>query len=301
MIAVENVSQSYDKTEVLHDINLRIEKGQICGLVGPNGSGKTTLLKCMNGTYKPRKGQVAYGGKAIYDMPEVKQKVAYGSDAMGFAGGCSLKHIVRDMEILYDNFSMERFLQLAERMSLDLKKRPEALSKGQYTRFVLALMFAQNAEYLLLDEPETGLDQDGKVVFRELLTKEAEEREIGVLLCSHDLESVERLCDRVAFLKEGTIMLDAPVDELFERVQKWGAVAADEAVVKTVQKQDGISVAIDHWMGKNVTLYTMGDGRLNESRLASMGLQEITKDRVSLEEVYDLVMHRSNLQKEANL
>lgn len=286
MLEMKNLQKGYNDRPVIHDISICVRRGEIHGLVGSNGAGKTTLLKCAGGIYKPAQGTVQYEGQDIYDNPEVKKKVAYVSEQLDFINIYSVVGIAGYYRNFYDTFSGEKFDDLAKRFGLKLKKNIGTLSKGQRAKLNFILAIAQQPEYLIMDEPENGMDTEGKSLFRDILIEEVERGQIGVLFSSHDLATVEQLCDGVTMLEAGECFAQKSVDELKEKVQKWKGVLPQ----KTTDKK--LSDMILHETSRIGTLsefYTVGERGGNERILEKMGITDYSAQQITLEEVYTLL------------
>ena len=210
MLEIKNLQKGYNNRPVIHDINICINRGEVHGLIGSNGAGKTTLLKCAMGIYKPEQGTVRYDEKDIYDNPEVKAKVAYVSEQLDFLEIYSVAGMAKYYQNFYDTFSGKKFDELVERFGINPKKNIGTLSKGQRSKLNFILAIAQNPEYLIMDEPESGMDVESKAMFRDILIEEVENKQIGVLISCHELADVERMCDSVTMIEAGEIFAQKP-------------------------------------------------------------------------------------------
>ena len=205
MIEIKDLWKGYNRTKVLKGVSLKVERGEIHGLIGENSAGKTTLIKCATGVYKPDEGEIIYDGKPIYDNPEVKEHVGYVADSNEYISLYTVAKMVDMYEVFYPKFNRDKFNDYNEIFKLPVNKRVFSLSKGQKMRLAFMLETAKEPDYLILDEPTSGLDPVAKSKFFELLINEVEQREIGVLISSHNLEGLERICDSVTMLHEGQV------------------------------------------------------------------------------------------------
>ena len=286
MIKVEEVSKGYDKIMVDHKIDMQVKRGEIHGLIGANGSGKTTLMKCLAGIYRPDKGRVTYDGEIIYDSPKVKQRVAYVSDSQDFLSVYSVSGMLKLYQAFYENFSMEKFDELNKRFLLNRKKGVAHLSKGQKTKLAFMLAIAQGADYLIMDEPESGLDAESRMMFREILIDEVEKRQLGVVISSHNLSGIERLCDSLTVLDRGKVIRQGNLNELMEGVQKWQGVWNDPNVPEKLTEP---KIIVCSKIGKLTEFYTIGDRKRNLELLQKSGIEEAEGKQITLEEVYYLI------------
>lgn len=286
MLEVKNLQKGYNNRPVIHDINIRVQRGEIHGLIGSNGAGKTTLLKCAAGIYRPARGTVRYEEQDIYDNPRVKQKVAYVSEQLDFIGIYSVAGMAGYYRNFYDTFSKEKFDDLAERFGLNPRKNIGTLSKGQKAKMNYILAIAQQPEYLIMDEPESGMDAEGKSLFRDILIEEVERGQIGVLYSSHDLAAVEQMCDDVTMMEAGECFAQKSVNEYMEKVQKWKGTLPQRA--KDEHSYSRIVYETSR-IGALSEFYTVGDRHGNERIMEKMGITDYSAQQVTLEEVYILL------------
>lgn len=220
MLKVENLSKSYDKGEVLHEINLEVERGTVHGLVGENGSGKTTLIKCITGIYRPDQGIVTLAGEPVYENPLVKERIGYVADRNDYFPRYPLGRMVHFFRQVYKKFDVEKFKSMNQFFGLDMNMRVGELSKGQKMCLAFLLNMAANTDVLLLDEPTSGLDALGKRQLLEMLIKEVEERELTVLISSHHLGELEKICDKLTIIRKGSVSVQSQVDEIKKKIRK---------------------------------------------------------------------------------
>lgn len=226
MIEVKNLYKGYGnkKKPVLKDISMKVEKGTIHGLIGHNGSGKTTLIKCLNGIYKPDAGEVLFDGDRIYDNVAVKEKIGYVADSNQFFAGYRISELVSFFEKMYPDFSMEDFEALNRIFNVDLRSRIRNLSKGQQMRVSFMLNVAINPEVMILDEPTSGLDAMAKHDLLEILVSQVENKGTTIIISSHHLSELEKICDTVTILKNGQVDVDDSIEEVKERIEKYQVV-----------------------------------------------------------------------------
>ena len=214
MIEVKNVYKGYNNIPVLKDVSLTVIPGEIHGLIGENSAGKTTLIKCMTGIYRTDAGEIRYDGEPIFDNPKVKERIGYVADYNEYIATNTVKQMVRMYEIFYPKFNVEKFNSWNEIFELPVTKRIYSLSKGQKMRLAFMLETAKEPDYLILDEPTSGLDPVAKANFYNLLVQEVEQREIGVLISSHNLEGLERICDSVTMLHQGVVERQMAMEDM---------------------------------------------------------------------------------------
>lgn len=224
MLEVKNIYKGYNKEKVLKGISLNVMPGEIHGLIGENSAGKTTLIKCITGIYKTDEGSVTYDGDAVYDNPSVKERIGYVADYNDYIKYYTVSKMVYMYEVFYPKFSKEKFNEWNKIFKLPVDKRILSLSKGQKMRLAFMLETAKQPDYLILDEPTSGLDPVAKARFYELLINEVEQQEIGVLISSHNLDGLERICDSVTMLEQGLVVRQMSMEEMKSELTKLNVV-----------------------------------------------------------------------------
>ncbi|MDY4078800.1 MAG: ABC transporter ATP-binding protein [Clostridium sp.] len=220
MIEIKNLSVELEEKEILHNINLKMDKGKIYGIIGPNGVGKTTLIKSLVGIYKNNKGSILYDGEEVYDNPKVKEKISYVADENNFFTSFTIKDIIKFYKMAYKNFKEEKFHSMNKIFNVNIKKRFYMLSKGTKMRVALMIAFAQCGEYMILDEPTSGLDPILKNKLLKLLQKEVKERNITIIISSHHLNELEKICDDIIIIDNGKVSYESSLDNMRKSIKK---------------------------------------------------------------------------------
>ncbi|ACD22770.1 ABC transporter ATP-binding protein [Clostridium botulinum] len=220
MIQVDNLSFSIDEKEILKDINLNINEGKIFGIIGPNGVGKSTLLRCLSGIYKTSEGEVKYNDENVYDNPKVKENIGFVADENTFFYNFKVKEVLKYYKYAYKNFDIDRFNELNEIFKLPLNKFVFQFSKGMKMRLSLALAFSIKAKYLILDEPTSGLDPIVKNKLLKIFIDEVANNNATIIISSHHLGELERICDEVAILDEGKVSYKNSIENMKNKIKK---------------------------------------------------------------------------------
>lgn len=220
MIKMRNLSKSYNELDALKDVSINVKKGSIYGLVGSNGAGKTTLLKLLSGIYKQDNGEVTIDNKTIFENTEVKEKIIFVPDIPYFLPQYTIKAMAVYYSRIYASWSFERFDKLKNAFNLDINKRIHQLSKGMQRQVAFWLALSIMPDVMILDEPFDGLDPVMRQKIKNLIIQDVAEREMTVLISSHNLRELEDLCDHIGIIHRGSLLLERELDDLKSDVHK---------------------------------------------------------------------------------
>ena len=219
MIRVEKLVHRYGEKQALGGISFQVPTGQICGYLGPNGAGKSTTVRILTGMQRPTEGRAAVAGFDTVEEPlEVKRRIGYVPETGAVYGTLSVNEylgFVGAMHHLEPDRIAERTHTLLKTFKIaDAEnQRLDTLSKGMRQKVVIAAAVLHDPEVVLFDEPLSGLDANAARSVKDLVRGLAD-RGKTVLYCSHLLDIVERLCDRIIILDQGRIVADGPTAEL---------------------------------------------------------------------------------------
>ncbi|MDT7920196.1 MAG: ABC transporter ATP-binding protein [Meiothermus sp.] len=223
VIETQGLTKRYGKVVAVDNLELRIEAGEVYGLLGPNGSGKTTTILMLLGLTEPSAGNVRVLGLDPAREPlSLKRQVGYLPDSVGFYGEMTawenLAYIAR-LNGLPQALAKARIEQVLERMGLaEVAQRPvSAFSRGMRQRLGLAEVLLKEPKVVILDEPTLGLDPEAAQEFLQMI-RGLKAEGITVLLSSHLLHQVQAICDRVGLFHKGKLVLEGRVEELAQRV-----------------------------------------------------------------------------------
>ncbi len=296
MLEIKNVYKSYNRNNVLKDISLTVLPGEIHGLIGENSAGKTTLIKCVTGVYKADQGEILYDGKPIYDNPEVKERVGYVADYNDYIKYYTVSKMVHMYETFYPRFNKGKFNEFNRIFKLPVDKRILSLSKGQKMRLAFMLETAKEPDYLILDEPTSGLDPVAKARFFELLINEVEQREIGVLISSHNLEGLEKICDSVTMMHQGVVERQMSMEDFKSTLTRLNVVFEGGADKKVYEMPEILRI-------RNVgSIYTMIVKEYSEAfaeKLYKLGAGLVEPMEISLEELFVVLEEAKEESSEA--
>jgi ABC-2 type transport system ATP-binding protein len=216
ILQFDRISRSHSHGRLAIDsVNLAIEAGDVVGLLGRNGAGKTTLIHCAMGMIQPQSGSVRVFGMDPFRQGEaVKQRVGFVSEDQIFPGYLRTGEIIGLHRGLFPDWDRSLEADLLRRFSLPTRAKVRSLSRGQARQLALLCALAHRPELLVLDEPAGGLDPAMRQEFLEQAIRLIADRGSAVLFSSHHMNDVERIARRVAFLDEGSLILNEEVDVL---------------------------------------------------------------------------------------
>ncbi len=238
-IKIKNLYKNYKGFEAVKNLNFEIKKGSITGLLGPNGCGKTTTIGMILGLIRPTKGEVLINNKDIEiekNRISVLEKMNFISPYVELPKKLSVKENLIVYGKMYEVKDLQnRINTLCNDLNLKefLNKKTGELSSGQKNRVSLAKSLINNPEILLLDEPTASLDPDTGDYVRSYIENYAKKNNTTILLASHNMSEVERLCENIMMMKQGKIIDEGTCEEL---IFKHGRVNLEETFLKLVRE-----------------------------------------------------------------
>ena len=220
MIATKNFTKTFDGKNAVENLDISIEKGRIYGLVGTNGSGKSTFLRTVCGVYYPDGGSVTVDGEEVYENVSAKNKVFFVSDDMYFLPNSSIESMSQLYKGIYPTWNQQKYDNLTNKFPIDKNAKVKNFSKGMKRQAAIILALSCQPEYLLLDEAFDGLDPVIRVAVRKLIAEEVLERNMTVIISSHNLRELEDFCDMVGILHNGRLIMQHTMDTLSDRYCK---------------------------------------------------------------------------------
>lgn len=215
-VAVKDLEKFYHAKPALAGITLNIQAGEIFGLVGPNGAGKTTFLKLLMGLVHPTGGTVKVFDRELSEFTgEMRREVGYVAEEPNLYEFMTLRELAAFTGEFYPGWDKTRCRRYLEKIKLPVSEKIKNFSRGMKTRTALVLALLTQPRLLLLDEPLEGLDPISRREFLNLLLEEFTSlKDRTVIISSHHLVELERICDRVGFLKQGRLFKVAPMELL---------------------------------------------------------------------------------------
>ena len=283
MIETTNLTKYYGKARGIIDVNFAVEKGEIFGFIGPNGAGKSTTIRTLLSLIYPTSGSATMFGKdCIKFGPELRQNIGYLPSEIFYYDKMKVLALLKYSASFYKKDCSKRLHELAEIMELDLKRRVEDLSYGNKKKVGIVQGLLHEPELLILDEPTSGLDPLMQQRFFDLI---AEENKKGatVLFSSHILAEVQQLCNRVAIIKDGSIVkiedIAAIEDDNYKKITIRG-----EGIDQSKFQIDGVSDM--NRVNDELHFYYNGDINIVIGIISAESVRDVLIEEPSLEEIF---------------
>ena len=211
VLQLDHLSKVYRNGRGARNITFSVEPGQVVGLLGPNGSGKTTWMKMAAGLIKPTSGQMYYKDRPL-DV-DSRREIAYMSTEPYFYTWMTAGDVGKYYRDFFEDFSMEKYLSLLERMELTVDLKTRSLSSGMMAKLKIAVTLARDARVIMLDEPLNGIDLLARDEIMKCIVDAADEDRI-LLVSSHLVEELETVADYAVFIRKGKLVDMRELEEL---------------------------------------------------------------------------------------
>lgn len=219
MLVINHLTKSYGEVKAVDDLNLHIQKGEIYGFIGHNGAGKTTTLKSVVGILDFNEGEILVDGKSIKENPlECKKEIAYipdNPDLYEFMTGIQYLNFIADIFSVDSNTRKQRIEKYAEVFELTnhLAQPITSYSHGMKQKLAIISAWVHNPKLIIMDEPFVGLDPKAAFTLKEMM-REVCDNGGAIFFSTHVLEVAEKLCDKVAIIKQGKLIKSGTMDEV---------------------------------------------------------------------------------------
>ncbi|NLU23921.1 MAG: ABC transporter ATP-binding protein [Clostridiales bacterium] len=277
ILTIQNLQKTYGKARGVTDLSLSVEKGEILGFIGPNGAGKSTTIRCIMNLLNKNSGEIFFEGKPLLrgDTTAYAQ-IGYLPSEIHLYDNMTGEEMLLYNASFYAPGSLERAEDLCRRLSFDKKKRLRALSLGNGKKLGLILALMHAPRLVIMDEATSGLDP---LIQEEVyaILREEKLRGTSFLFSSHNLGEVKKLCDRVAIIREGTLIRTAPTAELTEGSVTRVRIATDDLPDPAL-----------HFIREGDTYTTLYTGDPNEliAHLGTCRLKRLIIEEPDLEEIF---------------
>lgn len=286
MNAIEtiNLTKYYGKARGILDVNLTVPEGQLYGFIGPNGAGKSTTIRTLLSLIKKTSGEAKIFGMDCGEQKvEILKQVGYLPSEVAYYDNMKAIDLLNYSASFYGRDCTVRIKELAAALEVDLGRKIEDMSLGNRKKVGIVQGLLHSPRLILLDEPTSGLDPLMQKTFFELI-REENKRGATVLFSSHILSEVQRLCHRVAIIKEGRIIKEQSINGLREEAYKKVSLTLAEGVAPVKPDLPGISDM--KVSGQSMDFIFRGEVNLLVSRLAQYQLQNLEITEPDLEEIF---------------
>ncbi|WP_372589453.1 ABC transporter ATP-binding protein [Fervidobacterium pennivorans subsp. shakshaketiis] len=286
LLKVSGLTKYYNGKLGVENINLYVSEGEIVGFVGPNGAGKTTTIRTVMGFLKPDAGIIEILGQQAdrKSFKDILKSVGYVPGEVNYYDNETVEKIIEFYKGFYNDFDDHYCEELCRKFDLPLKKRFEELSSGNKKKLAIIQALAHKPKLVIMDEPTNGLDPFvQKVLYKTL--NELRENGVGIFLSSHVLSEVQKLCNRVIFIKQGHII----EPRTFEHDLKKIVVILKESSNSNLREATNEFSEIVELKDENgkVVLFMKWNAEKFKKLIASIDFEDITIEDLSLEDVFD--------------
>ena len=283
IIEVNNLTKYYGKARGIVDVSFNVDEGEIFGFIGPNGAGKSTTIRLFCSLIYPSSGEAKIFGKdAIKYGPEIRQDIGYLPSEVFYYDRMKVIDLLKYSASFYKKDCTKRLHELSEIMELDLHRRIDDLSYGNKKKVGIVQGLLHEPKLLLLDEPTSGLDPLMQKKFYKLIRDE-NERGVTVFLSSHILGVVQKMCNRVAIIKEGSIVDIQDVRTLERDNYKKIRVVADEIDEKRFDIPGVIKLEKENGA---VSFFYKGDINQITRAISAQEVSDVAIEEPTLEEIF---------------
>ncbi len=284
IIEVNKMTKYYGKARGIVDVSFKVSEGEIFGFIGPNGAGKSTTIRLFLSLIYPSSGEAKIFGKdAIKFGPKLRQEIGYLPSEVFYYDRMKVLDLLKYSASFYNKDCTERLYELSEIMELDLKRRIDDLSYGNKKKVGIVQGLLHQPKLIVLDEPTSGLDPLMQQKFFNLIREENSERGATVFFSSHILGEVQKMCNRVAIIKEGSIINIQDIKTLQKDNYKKIRIEADDLDEKRYEI-DGVSnLERDN---SSVRFFYKGDINTITRMISENEISDVTIEEPSLEEIF---------------
>lgn len=284
VIELKNLTKTYGHARGISDISFNVEEGEIFGFIGPNGAGKSTTIRTLLSLIYPTSGSATIFGKdSVKYAAEIKKDIGYLPSEVFYYDNMRVKDLLKYSASFYKKDCSRRMHELAEMMNLDLNKKIDDLSFGNKKKVGIVQGLLHEPKLIILDEPTSGLDPLMQQKFFDLL-KEENKKGTTILFSSHILTEVQKMCDRVAIIKEGKLVKLEKISTLKENSHKRIKLELNQPVAKAYFDLPGVSnVEIKE---HQVSLLFRGNINVMMKKLADLDLLNVWLEEPDLEEIF---------------
>ncbi|MDO5411795.1 MAG: ABC transporter ATP-binding protein [Lachnospiraceae bacterium] len=286
MIILNGLTKHYGKHRGINSLSFSVNKGEIFGFIGPNGAGKSTTIRTLMGLIRPTGGSAAIFGLDCQTQASVIAKdIGYLPSEDSYYENMKVQELLQYTADLYGKNCESRMFELAERLNLDLSRKIADLSLGNRKKVGIVSALMTSPKLVIMDEPTSGLDPLIQQAFYEIL-KEENARGTTIFLSSHVLSEVQKLCDRVAILKEGKLISLRSIKELREAGYKKVSLTLKKPVDRNYFNIPGVANYAENAGKTEISFMYNGNITLIMDKLHMLSIEDILMEEPSLEEIF---------------
>ncbi len=283
VIETVNLTKYYGKSRGIIDVNLTVEQGEVFGFIGPNGAGKSTTIRTLLSLIYKTSGEARiFGLDCEHDKVEILKEVGYLPGEVFYYDNMRASDLFKYSASFYGKDCSAKIKELADTLQLDLNKKIEDMSLGNKKKVGIIQGLLHSPRLIILDEPTSGLDPLMQKTFFDLIKKE-NDRGATVLFSSHILGEVQRICDRVAIIKEGRIVSTQKVGELTQHAYKKVSFSVDGAAPADFTVDGATNITVS---GASVNFIFKGDVNALLGALSAITLNNVDITEPTLEEIF---------------
>ncbi len=284
VISINNLTKYYGKERGIIDVSFDVEPGEIFGFIGPNGAGKSTTIRTLLALIYPTSGSASiFGLDCIRNAPKIAERVGYLPSEVFYYDGMRVRDLLSYSAGFYKKDCTKRITDLSERLDLDLTRKIEDLSFGNKKKVAIVQGLIHSPDLIILDEPTLGLDPLMQQEFFTLLEEE-NSRGATILMSSHILSEVQKICSRVAIIKEGKIVKVEKISTLKNTSYLRVHLESDDSVEGLFSGVEGVSDF--HKENGGYTLIYRGNINILIRSLSRIKLRNIRIEEPELEEIF---------------
>lgn len=284
VIEINNLTKTYGKSRGISNVSFQVEEGEIFGFIGPNGAGKSTTIRTLLSLIYPTSGSATiFGMDCVKDAPKILKNVGYLPSEVFYYDNMKVIDLLKYSASFYKKDCSSRISELAAILDLDLNKKIDDLSYGNKKKVGIVQGLLHEPKLIILDEPTSGLDPLMQQKFFELL-KEENKKGATILFSSHILSEVQKVCHRVAIIKEGKIVKVEKISTLTEDTYKKVSIDLAETLEIDYFNIPGVTKLL---INEN-TVSFLYKGNLNKilKKISDINVRNITIEEPDLEEIF---------------
>lgn len=282
LLNLEHVQKQYGTFSL--DVSLKVEEGQIIGLIGANGAGKSTTFKSILGLICPEAGACRVFDKAVAELDAAdREKIGVVLADSGFSGYLTVKDIISIMSAMYSEFSKENFEEQCRRFQIPTNKKIKEFSTGMKAKLKTLIAMSYHAKLLILDEPTAGLDVVAREEILDMLREYVEDGTKGILISSHISSDLEGLCDELYMIDDGHIVMQEETDVL---LAEYGVLKVTPEQFAELDKQYILKAKKEHfgyscltaqkmYYAENYPMLTIEKGTIDEFLMMMIRGEEV--------------------------